>query len=327
MVARLVAMELAGQVVKEVATAVVKTVANTHVNHSVLVHNAAGGKPNKIHLACIRSQMNLHYLYKSSEFRVKDKESIMNINEHTLDNFIHDNLKKRHPEVLYHYCNKNAAPSILEKGIYCTNSICLDDQTECKLGWEFAKENLDHLLEKELVNKVEELRKKSAIRFWTFSLCKTPNSSYMKDLGYGEPRLEFEYDEVHAQITQLMQKDLMPPLQQLHFFLPCFYLNEKNVEENDIELVQKLCTFIFREYLNDCLIKLHNGDEKKKGLIATACSLMFDAIIKDAKFKEEQEWRIIVITFDDNAVNCCKFGGKCRLHSGLSYRPRRNPNY
>ena len=39
-------------VAQAVAEAVVKTVANTHVNHSVLVHNAEGGKPNKIHLAC-----------------------------------------------------------------------------------------------------------------------------------------------------------------------------------------------------------------------------------------------------------------------------------
>lgn len=250
----------------------------------------------------------------------------MNTNDHTLDNFIHDSLKKRHPEVLYHYCNENAAPSILEKGIYCTNSICLDDQTECKLGWEFAKENLNHLLEKELVNKVEELRKKSAIRFWTFSLCETPNSSYMKKK-YGEPRLEFEYNKVHNQITQLMQKDLMPPLQQLHFFLPCFYLDKNNLEGSELKQINALCAFIFGKYLNESLIDLYNEDEEKKSQIATACSLMLDAMIKDSSFKNEQEWRFFVITFDDNSVNCCKFGGKCRLHSGLSYRPRRNPNY
>ena len=58
--AGVVAMELVAAVVKDVATEVVKelatpaanTVANTHVNHSVLVHNVEGGKPNKIHLAC-----------------------------------------------------------------------------------------------------------------------------------------------------------------------------------------------------------------------------------------------------------------------------------
>ena len=251
----------------------------------------------------------------------------MDTSEHSLDSFISNNSEKKQPELLYHYCSATAASSIREKGVYCTNSRCLDDQTECKLGWKLAKKILVDTFKKKFINDIDNLRKKSAIQFWTFSLCETPNSSYMKDLGYGEPRLEFEYDEVHAQITQLMQKDLMPPLQQLHFFLPCFYLNEKNVEENDIELVHKLCTFIFREYLNDCLIKLHNGDEEKKGLIATACSLMFDAIIKDAKFKEEQEWRIIVITFDDKSVNCCKFGGKCRLYSGLSYTPVDNINY
>ena len=251
----------------------------------------------------------------------------MNTNEHTLDNFIHDNLKKRHPEVLYHYCNKNAAPSILEKGIYCTNSICLDDQTECKLGWEFAKENLNHLLEKEFVNKVEALRKKSAIRFWTFSLCEAPNSSYMKDLGYGKPRLEFEYEEVHNQISQLMKKDLMPPLQQLHFFLPCFYLDKHNLEGSELKQINAICAFIFGKYLNESLKDLYHENEEKKLEIAVACSLMLDAMIKDSSFSDEQEWRIIVITFDDATVNCCKFGGTCRLHSGLSYRPRRNPHY
>lgn len=250
----------------------------------------------------------------------------MDTSEHSLDWFISNNLEKNPPKFLYHYCSADAASSIREKGVYCTNSRCLDDQTECKIGWEFAKENLNTPLEKEFVDKVDKLRKNSAIRFWTFSLCETPNSSYMKDRGYGEPRLEFEYDEVHAQITQLMQQDLTGPLQQLHFFLPCFYLNNNNPNECDFEQIKELCIFIFGKYLNESLIKLHNGVEKKKVLIATACSLMLDAMIKDSSFSDEQEWRIIVITFDDKSVNCCKFGGRCRLYSGLSYTPEDNLN-
>lgn len=250
----------------------------------------------------------------------------MNTNDHTLDNFIHDNLKKRHPEFLYHYCSEDAVSSIRKNGVYCTNSRCLDDQTECKIGWEFAKENLNTPLEKEFVDKVDKLRKNSAIRFWTFSLCETPNSSYMKKK-YGDPLLEFEYNKVHNQITQLMQKDLMPPLQQLHFFLPCFYLDKNNLEGSELKQINALCAFIFGKYLNESLKDLYHENEEKKLEIAVACSLMLDAMIKDSSFKNEQEWRFFVITFDDNSVNCCKFGGTYRLHSGLSYRPRRNPNY
>ena len=63
-------------VVKATAVAVVQLVANgdviiavsaiaiilacIHVTQEVMEHNTEGGKPNKIHLACIRSQMNLH---------------------------------------------------------------------------------------------------------------------------------------------------------------------------------------------------------------------------------------------------------------------------
>lgn len=247
----------------------------------------------------------------------------MDTNEHSLDWFISNQLKKKQPCALYHYCNEEAASSIRKTGVYCTNSKYLDDRTECKLGWDFAKKILTATLEKKFINDIDDLRKKSAIRFWTFSLCENPNSSHMRK-NYGEPWLRFKYNEVHQQITKLMQKDLMEPLQHLHFILPCFYLNVNSAEERNVKQIKALCSFIFGVYLNDSLINLHNGDEKKKLQIATACSLMLDSMIKEGKFKNEQEWRVIVITFDDESVNCCKFGGKCRLYSGLSYRPSLN---
>jgi hypothetical protein len=123
-----------------------------------------------------------------------------------------------------------------------------------------------------------------------------------------------------------MRNDLVEPLQSLHFILPCFYLSQEDDKTHDNEKIQALIQFIFSDYLNKYLKNLYNTDMQKKTVIAAACSFMLDAIIKDSQFEDEQEWRIIVITFDDKSVNCCKFGGKCRLHSGLSYTPEDNLN-
>jgi hypothetical protein len=55
-VAGVVVKELATAAVKELAAAAAKTIANTHVNHSVLVHNAVAGNHRTLHLTCAQAR-------------------------------------------------------------------------------------------------------------------------------------------------------------------------------------------------------------------------------------------------------------------------------
>lgn len=248
----------------------------------------------------------------------------MDLEHHSLDQFVSNDLNKKVPQHLYHYCKEKSVSSILNEGVFCTNSKCLSDKTECSLGWQYAKTILASCnsknYENHLVNQIEKCREdNTSIRFWSFSLCENGNSPKMKEM-YGPPLLKFDYKCVHNEITQLMGKDLNEPLQTLHFFLPCFYLNPNDSTTYDGIRIQTLIQFIFDEYLNELLRHLYDNNEEKRIDIATACSFMLDTIIKDAHFAGEQEWRIIVITFDDSP-KCRCMGGKCRLHAGISYTP------
>lgn len=241
----------------------------------------------------------------------------MDLKADTLDNFLADNCIGEIPNAkevfLYHYTGADAAAAIIRDGAFCSNSDGMKDEHCFSLGRKFMKAHPCSLANGLNWNKLCSNTDKS-VRSWIFSLCRNGNDMQMiQSYACGKPggpaQLQFSFCDLYEDVHNEMSTDLSTLEQKpqaskcYHFLLPCLYFPSQ--EQYVLELEQ----FLFGEYLTSLVEQQSELCPKE---FAFACKYIFLAMIKDDKYKGEQEYRLVKITFDGCDAKSQPFGIECR---------------
>ena len=98
---------------------------------------------------------------------------------------------------------------------------------------------------------------------------------------------------------------------ELHF-LPCLYLDKS--DKHQMQLIHKFLEFLFVDYFEYQLKKFKIHDRKDVAYLIVAFANLFGAIAKNASFKSENEFRLLMLVKNKEYLRKVVFvGGKPRL--------------
>ena len=246
----------------------------------------------------------------------------MDLKADTLDQFLADIgvgiSPKAQDAFLYHYTGAEAAYKIRVGGVLCTNSQIMADEQNFKSGREIL-ESQQCLLNYGLSWDELCANADKSVRCWIFSLCRNKDDMHMIQAyacgkSGGPTQLQFAFSDLYESVHREMEADLATwktkkqADRRYHFLLPCLYYPSQK------ELIIKLEQFLFGEYLT---LLMEQQSKLNYRDFAFACSHIFRAMVKADQFKDEEEYRLVKITFDGNDDKGQPLG--------IKYRPTLSP--